>query len=104
MDCHNIVFLICVLGIFFEINPAHRRDLFSSPCHHYVRLSFGPPLKDLDMGLDAIERVLKRAKYDGMHAFGRDCTFCSLCRAILTSRYTDAKTTSSGNQLHNFGG
>ncbi|KIJ44276.1 hypothetical protein M422DRAFT_168476, partial [Sphaerobolus stellatus SS14] len=85
---------IVVPGIFFEINPSHRRDLFSSPCHHYVRISFGPPMKDLDMGLDAIERVLRKAKYEGMTGFGRDCelTFyhymfcyavlmiCALCR------------------------
>jgi len=37
-------------GIFFDINPAHRRNLFNSPCHHYVRLSFGPPIEDLDKG------------------------------------------------------
>jgi aspartate/methionine/tyrosine aminotransferase len=41
---------IVIPGIFFDINPAHRRDLFSSPCHHFVRLSFGPPLEDLDKG------------------------------------------------------
>lgn len=41
---------IVVPGIFFEINPSHRRDLFSSPCHHFVRISFGPPLADLDKG------------------------------------------------------
>ena len=53
---------IVIPGIFFDINPAHRRNLFSSPCHHFVRLSFGPPLESLDMGIDAIARVLKRAK------------------------------------------
>lgn len=56
-------------GIFFDINPAHRRNLFNSPCHHFVRISFGPPLEDLDKGLDAIERVLKKAR-TGMHHFG----------------------------------
>ncbi|KAF9512776.1 hypothetical protein BS47DRAFT_1372727 [Hydnum rufescens UP504] len=61
---------IVVPGIFFEINPAHRRDLFSSPCHHFVRISFGPPLADLDKGLDAIERVLERAREEGMITFG----------------------------------
>ena len=39
-----------VSGIFFDINPAHRRNLFNSPCHHFVRLSFGPPLEDLEKG------------------------------------------------------
>ncbi|KAJ3515741.1 hypothetical protein NLJ89_g1569 [Agrocybe chaxingu] len=62
---------IVIPGIFFDINPAHRRNLFNSPCHHFVRLSFGPPLKDLDAGLDAIDRVLKKAKKKGMHEFGQ---------------------------------
>jgi aspartate/methionine/tyrosine aminotransferase len=41
---------IVIPGIFFDINPAHRRNMFSSPCHHFVRLSFGPPLEDLNQG------------------------------------------------------
>lgn len=77
---------IVVPGIFFEINPSHRRDLFRSPCHHFIRLSFGPPLKDLDLGmssvavsfltanilpgLDAMERVLRKARKEGTRTFG----------------------------------
>jgi aspartate/methionine/tyrosine aminotransferase len=61
---------IVIPGIFFDINPAHRRNLFSSPCHHFVRLSFGPPLEDLDKGIDAITRVLHKAKKEGMRSFG----------------------------------
>jgi aspartate/methionine/tyrosine aminotransferase len=61
---------IVIPGIFFDINPSHRRNLFNSPCHHFVRLSFGPPVEDLDKGLDAIARVLKRAKKEGMVSFG----------------------------------
>ncbi|KAF8605429.1 aminotransferase [Ceratobasidium sp. AG-I] len=63
---------IVVPGIFFEINPSHRRDLFSSPCHHFVRISFGPPMEDLDKGLNAIERVMRRAKKEGMNGIGVD--------------------------------
>ena len=63
---------IVIPGIFFDINPAHRRNLFSSPCHHFVRLSFGPPLESLDKGIDAMARVLKRAKKEGMHGFGHN--------------------------------
>jgi hypothetical protein len=44
-----------LVGIFFDINPSHRRDLFKSPCHHFVRISFGPPMEDLAKGLDGIE-------------------------------------------------
>jgi len=35
-----------------------------------VRLSFGPPLEDLDKGLDAIARVLRKVKKEGMRSFG----------------------------------
>jgi len=52
---------IVVPGVFFDINPAHRRNLFNSPCHNYVRISFGPPIEQLDKGLDAIERVLAKS-------------------------------------------
>ncbi|KAG9318641.1 pyridoxal phosphate-dependent transferase [Chiua virens] len=61
---------IVIPGIFFDINPSHRRNLFNSPCHHFVRLSFGPPLEDLDKGLDAIERVVKAARKEGTRKFG----------------------------------
>ncbi|KAI0064720.1 PLP-dependent transferase [Artomyces pyxidatus] len=61
---------IVIPGIFFDINPSHRRNLLSSPCNNFVRLSFGPPIADLDLGLDAIGRVLRKAKKEGMRAFG----------------------------------
>lgn len=66
------VTLTCLVGIFFDINPSHRRDLFNSPCHRFVRISFGPPVEDLVKGLDGIERVLKRAKEEGVAGFGKD--------------------------------
>ncbi|KIV92411.1 hypothetical protein PV10_03711 [Exophiala mesophila] len=55
---------IVVPGIFFDLNPAKRRDLFDSPCHHFVRISYGPKLDVLKLGLDGIERVVKRARGD----------------------------------------
>ena len=61
---------IVIPGIFFDVNPSHRRNLFNSPCHHFVRLSFGPPMADLDKGLDAMDRVLHRAKREGMKGIG----------------------------------
>jgi len=61
---------IVIPGIFFDINPSHRRNLFHSPCHHFVRLSFGPPLEDLDKGLDAMERVLRKVRKEGLRGFG----------------------------------
>ncbi|KAK6359791.1 hypothetical protein TWF696_000928 [Orbilia brochopaga] len=52
--------VIVVPGIFFDLNPAKRRDLFDSPCHHFVRLSYGPKMDVLKKGLDGIERVVKK--------------------------------------------
>ncbi|MCJ1268820.1 hypothetical protein MMC22_008708 [Lobaria immixta] len=54
--------VIVVPGIFFDLNPAKRRDLFDSPCHHFVRLSYGPKMETLRRGLDGIERIVKKAK------------------------------------------
>ena len=61
--------VIVVPGIFFDLNPAKRRDLFDSPCHHFVRLSYGPKMETLKMGLDGIERIVKRVRAPvGYHA------------------------------------
>lgn len=52
--------VIVVPGIFFDLNPSRRRDLFDSPCHHFVRLSYGPRMDVLEKGLDSIERIVKK--------------------------------------------
>ncbi|KAL3960185.1 hypothetical protein ACCO45_005302 [Purpureocillium lilacinum] len=52
--------VIVVPGIFFDLNPSRRRDLFDSPCHHFVRFSYGPRMDVLRMGLDGIERVVNK--------------------------------------------
>ncbi|OTA06688.1 Aspartate/tyrosine/aromatic aminotransferase [Trichoderma parareesei] len=54
--------VIVVPGIFFDLNPSRRRDLFDSPCHHFVRLSYGPRMDVLKLGLDGIERVVNKFK------------------------------------------
>jgi hypothetical protein len=54
-----------VPGIFFDLNPSRRRDLFDSPCHHFVRLSYGPRMDVLKMGLDGIERVVNKSVFSG---------------------------------------
>jgi len=61
---------ICVPCLFFDINPSKRRDLFHSPCHHFVRLSFGPNMDQLVKGMDAIERVLAKHKHS-WHLIGK---------------------------------
>jgi len=52
--------VVVVPGIFFDLNPSRRRDLFDSPCHHFVRFSYGPKIEVLKKGLDAIERVVNK--------------------------------------------
>ena len=47
-------------GIFFDLNPARRRDLFDSPCHHFIRFSYGPKMATLEKGCDGIERVVNK--------------------------------------------
>ena len=64
--------VIVVPGIFFDLNPAKRRDLFDSPCHHFVRLSYGPKMEVLKMGLDGIERVVKRARGETVYSANDD--------------------------------
>lgn len=75
--------VIVVPGIFFDLNPSRRRDLFDSPCHHCkwpmwpvpdsartlcansfsdVRLSYGPRMEVLKRACDGIERVVKKYK------------------------------------------
>ncbi|RKU42964.1 hypothetical protein DL546_006103 [Coniochaeta pulveracea] len=54
--------VIVVPGIFFDLNPAKRRDLFDSPCHHFVRFSYGPKMEVLRKGCDGIERVINKFK------------------------------------------
>lgn len=52
--------VIVVPGIFFDLNPSKRRDLFDSPCHHFVRLSYGPRMDVLKKGLDGIQRIVDK--------------------------------------------
>lgn len=66
----RFLFLV-VPGIFFDLNPAKRRDLFDSPCHHFIRLSYGPTMETLKKGLDGIERILK--KYFDSHLERLQC-------------------------------
>ncbi|KAG6360212.1 hypothetical protein INS49_011268 [Diaporthe citri] len=57
--------VIVVPGIFFDLNPARRRDLFDSPCHHFVRFSYGPKMETLQLRCDGIERVVNKFKKFG---------------------------------------
>jgi len=51
---------IVVPGVFFDVNPGHRRT--QARYKNYCRISFGPEIEKLELGLDAIERVIKKFK------------------------------------------
>lgn len=51
--------VITVPGVFFDVNPDHRRHL--RRYEQYCRISFGPEMEKLELGLDAIERVIRRS-------------------------------------------
>ncbi len=53
--------VISVPGLFFDVNPGHRRAARLSRFHQYVRLSFGPAMEEVRRGLDAIEGMVRRA-------------------------------------------
>lgn len=50
--------VITIPGIFFDVNPDKRR--FNARYEHYARISFGPEMEKLELGLDALERVIKK--------------------------------------------
>jgi aspartate/methionine/tyrosine aminotransferase len=51
---------IVVPGVFFDVNPGHRRT--QSRYKNYCRISFGPEMEKLELGLNAFERVIKKFK------------------------------------------
>ncbi|MFL6197107.1 MAG: pyridoxal phosphate-dependent aminotransferase [Thermoanaerobaculia bacterium] len=54
--------VICVPGLFFDVNPGHRRSQRLSRFHQHVRLSFGPSLEEVSSGLDRLEEMIRVAK------------------------------------------
>ena len=52
--------VIVVPGVFFDVNPGNRRSLMRFK--NYCRISFGPEIEKLELGLDAMERVIAKFK------------------------------------------
>jgi N-succinyldiaminopimelate aminotransferase len=51
--------VICVPGVFFDVNPGHRRAQRLSRFHQHVRLSFGPSLDEVGRGLERLEAMIR---------------------------------------------
>jgi hypothetical protein len=52
--------VIVVPGVFFDVNPGNRRT--HARYKNYCRISFGPEIEKLELGLNAFERVIKKFK------------------------------------------
>jgi len=50
--------VIIVPGVFFDVNPGNRRA--HGRYENYCRISFGPEMKKLQIGLDGFERMIRR--------------------------------------------
>ncbi len=51
--------VICVPGVFFDVNPGRRRAQRLSRFHQHVRLSFGPGIDEVRRGLDRLEQMIR---------------------------------------------
>lgn len=67
---HGIIFfehciryrVICVPGIFFDVNPFHRRRFNKSPFISFVRMSYGPAWQNLRLAIDGMKKLVGFAK------------------------------------------
>jgi aspartate/methionine/tyrosine aminotransferase len=53
--------VMTVPGEFFDVNPGKRRR-GASPYRQWMRFSFGPPQPNLEMGLDRLAKMVRKAK------------------------------------------
>jgi aspartate/methionine/tyrosine aminotransferase len=54
--------VICVPGVFFDVNPGQRRSHIPSRLTGFVRLSFGPEMETVNAGLDRLEQMVREAR------------------------------------------
>lgn len=52
--------VIVMPGVFFDVNPGNRRSLMCFK--NYCRISFGPEIEKMELGLSAMERVIAKFK------------------------------------------
>jgi hypothetical protein len=54
--------VICVPGVFFDVNPGGIRRITQSKCINHVRFSYGPPKENLYLGMQKVEQIINRWK------------------------------------------
>jgi N-succinyldiaminopimelate aminotransferase len=57
--------VIVVPGAFFDVNPGGRRSPRLCRFHRRLRLSYGPPIREIACGLDRLEELVKEAMASG---------------------------------------
>lgn len=50
--------VITVPGVFFDVNPGQRRSHIPSRLKHYIRISYGPTLEEVNTGLDRLQDMI----------------------------------------------
>eukprot|EP01013_Petalomonas_cantuscygni_P008225 TRINITY_DN20943_c0_g1_i1.p1 TRINITY_DN20943_c0_g1~~TRINITY_DN20943_c0_g1_i1.p1 ORF type:complete len:599 (-),score=124.28 TRINITY_DN20943_c0_g1_i1:574-2232(-) len=60
--------VICVPGIFFDINPAHRRVFSESPFVSHIRFSFGQPMAKLELAVSKLKQMIFEERMAELHA------------------------------------
>ena len=51
--------VVCVPGVFFDINPRDVRMLRKSKCISFVRFSYGPAMDNLSKGMKQIRTMIE---------------------------------------------
>lgn len=54
--------MICVPGVFFDINPRGIRYIRQSKCLGNVRFSYGPPFENLVKGMEQVKTMIEKWK------------------------------------------
>jgi len=61
--CHQLLEenAIVINGIWFDLSPRGlRKHAAYGPCANFIRLSYGPPMEELKVGVEAIARVCRK--------------------------------------------
>mmetsp|Transcript_7711 Transcript_7711/g.10213 ORF Transcript_7711/g.10213 Transcript_7711/m.10213 type:complete len:333 (-) Transcript_7711:78-1076(-) len=60
--------IICVPGVFFDVNPRGNRNISKSTCLNRVRFSYGPPMRNLINGVKNLEGMINAWKTNPQRA------------------------------------
>jgi len=90
--------IICVPGVFFDVNPRGIRQIAKSRCNQNVRFSYGPPMQNLVVGIKNLKEIIRKFEISPMRAslYVKDMAISSLTDTSVGGL---RKTFASDNQL-----